>query len=305
MTRQLGALVMALVTGVTASLIGLTLTVSSASAANCVETEALPTGGVKCVKYDDEVDPGNPGGGENTSTPPPCDLSDAPGADYDNPSAPFCKGTTVCQTIDLFAPLAYPKTEKPSPDSKARLEACRSPLGTIDLGDVFWSDEEEPPTLTEQAQTAVGMLQFATPTVGVSPETRTLVNLDTWFWLDGVQGEVSASAFTLTVTARLKSVTVDPGDGGGSFVCDPVPTTAAAAETSCTHEYRRASVRGTTSVAGKPAYQATVTSLYELTYTNGGQVLDDIPGAQATINGAPGTTAVRVDEAQTVVRPNR
>lgn len=301
--RRLPLLLLALLCGLATSVI---VTATPATARTCIKEEAVPGGGVKCVLWDDTFVPGGPGdgGGDNgSSTPPPCDLDDLVGEGYKNPSAPFCKGTTTCQVVDHFAPLLMPEGDKPNEDSVARVEVCREGFA-VRPGTPFWSDDEQPPSLLEQAQTAVGMLDFTAPTVGVSPAGRTLVNLDTWFWLDGAQTEVTASAFTLVVTARLNSITVNPGDGSPAFRCDPIPTSAAQAEATCVHEYRKASVRGSASASGKPAYAATVSSVYELTYTNGGNVID-IPGAQATIDGTPGTAAVRVDEAQAVVRPSR
>ncbi len=257
---------------------------------------------LKCVEVTPGGTPGQPG--DSGSSEPTCDLDSVQPSEYDkNRTANFCSGTEVCYTRDLLPPLALPAGEPPNKDSVARSTMC-SDGATTRAARVFWSDDEEPPTPLEQARTAIDALDFTTPTVGVSPAARTLVNLDTWFWLEDVQPEVTASAFTVTATARLRTMTVDPGDGSGTFACNPVPTTAAAAAESCLKQYRKASVRGGASVDGRPAYEATVTTLYDLSFTLGGDPTT-IAGAPTTIDGLPATVAVRVDEAQTVVRPNR
>ncbi|MCD9198448.1 hypothetical protein [Aeromicrobium wangtongii] len=228
---------------------------------------------------------------------------------YDNPSAPFCIKNDVCFNVDHFAPLVMPEGDKPNEDSTARVTLCyNGSMGPPAPRRIFWTgDEEEPPSLIEQVRSAVDALDFATPTVGVSPAGLTLVNLDTWFWLDGVQREVTATAFTVTARATIRTMTVDPGDGSGTFTCPTIATTSAEAQNNCVHEYRRSSRRGAGSVDGQPAFKATVTTVYDLTFTHGGNPIPAaaIPGAPTTIDGAPATAAVRVVEAQTVVRPNR
>ena len=54
--------------------------------------------------------------------------------------------------------------------------------------------------------------------IGVNPAARGLVGLDSWFWIDGFDGSVTASpisAFGLTIDVRMSSGTVswDFGDG--------------------------------------------------------------------------------------------
>lgn len=243
-------------------------------------------------------------GGSGTNEPPPCDLESYGPSEFDKNATPtFCMGTDVCFTADLLPPVALPEGDKPNKDSVARGTKCFNGFSTTTVR-TFWSDDEEPPSLIEQARTAIDALDFTTPTVGVSPAGRTLVNLDTWFWLDGLQDEVTASAFTVTARAAIESMTVDPGDGSGTFTCQPVATTAAEAEKSCFHEYRRSSSRGSASAGGQAAYPVTITTVYGLTFTRNGDPIT-IDGAPTTIDGAPATAAVRVDEVQTLSRPNR
>jgi len=257
-----------------------------------------------CTEVTTGGTPGQPGN-SGSDAEPTCDLdSYKPGLGDNNSTPAFCNGTEVCHTEDLLPPWSLPDGDPPKEDSVARGTFCSNGASER-LVEKFWSDDEEPPTLLQQIQTAVDNLEFTTPTVGVSPAARTLVNLDTWFWLQDAQPTVSATAFTVTATATLRSMTVDPGDGSAPFTCDPIATTAAQAEQSCLHEYRRSSAKGSTTVDGRGAFQATVTTVYGLSFTAGGNPIAQIDGAPQTVDGPPSNTAVRVDEAQTVVRPSR
>lgn len=258
-----------------------------------------------CTEVTTGGTPGHPGGGGDDA-PPTCDLDSFGPSEYDKHATPnFCDGSVVCFTADLLPPIALPAGDPPNEDSVPRGTHCL--IGGADrVVRTFWSDDEEPPTLLQQVLTAIDALDFTTPTVGISPPARTLVNLDTWFWLQGLQPTVSATAFTVTATATLKSMTVDPGDGSAPFGCDPVATDAAQAEQSCLHEYRRSSsATGSTSIDGHRAFQATVTTVYDLSFSAGGSPIPQLAGAPTTVDGPPSTTAVRVEEAQTVVRPAR
>jgi hypothetical protein len=289
------------------SVLGATLSATPASAALvCAERKAVG-GFIKCVRWVEDSSAGTPADSGGSNAPPPCPLSDFPESYHDDKpgrTSNFCVGDDVCYTTNVFVPIRNPEGDKPKDDSEARVMFCFVGPNASHIRDIFWSDDEEPPSLQQQAQIAVDQLQFATPTVGISPAGRTLVNLDTWFWLDGVQREVTAKAFTLTATARLRSMSVDPGDGSPAFRCDNIVTSASEAEGSCVHRYRKASVRGATSVEGRPAYGATITTVYDLSYTDGGDPVE-IPGAQASIDGTPASTAVLVTEVQTLTRPNR
>jgi hypothetical protein len=280
----------------------------AAAERKCVE-EKFVNGQLQCTKYSDSDVPGNGSGngsGNGEPAAPTCDLEGARGTDWsDKGRGPnFCIDDNVCFNTDVFVPMKMPEGKPPNEDSEAKITWCYDGImGPASSVRFFWTGEDEPPSLLEQAQTAVAQLKITPPTVAVSPAGRTLVNLDTWFWLDGGQQEATAQAFTLVVTARFRSMTVDPGDGSAAFTCD-YTTSAAQAEKNCLHEYRRASTRGSASVDGRPAYNATVTTVYDLTFTNGGDVIT-IPGAPTTYDGPSSSTSVRVDEVQTLTRPNR
>lgn len=252
--------------------------------------------------------PGTPpsDGGNGEVVAPTCPLED-----YDNSydagkpgrTPNYCIGTSVCYTVDVFPPWANPPGDKPKEDSVARMTFCFTLVdGAPSLRRVFWSDDEEPPTLLEQAQTAVGQINLATPTVNLNPATRTLVNLDTWIWLTGVERETTgSSAFGLVAIATLRTLSVNPGDGTGEFTCDQVATSAAEAQQSCHHTYRRSSrASSAAQVDGRPAYSLTANTVYGLRFEVNGRPVT-IDGAPATLDGPPATAAVRVDEVQSIV----
>lgn len=263
----------------------------------------VPPASYVCQSTGETTEPGTPptGGGTDAPAPPTCDLTLIDGSQWDNPTSPYCDGKRACVTVDNFPPLLPPKGDKPKEDSKERVEVCSD--GTANYpGTPFWSDDEEPPTLLQQAQEAIGNIDLGAPTIELSPPTRSIVNIDTWFWLAGAQREVQgSSAFGLVAIATFKSLTVDPGDGTGAFTCTTFPNSAAEAEKSCFHAYRRASVRGSAEVGGRPAYGVTATTVYSLRFEVDGEQVD-VVGAPATLSGPPAQAAVRVDEVQSVVK---
>jgi len=239
------------------------------------------------------------GGGNGTPT---CNLNmsggSLPGKADRGPN--FCIDTDTCFNTGQVVPMAPPVGEPPNEDSEARMTWCYTMFGTLENVRTFWSDDEEPPTRLQQAQEAIGNIDLGTPALATSPTGRTLVNLDTWFWMDGARDNVTgSSAFGLVAIATFRSMSVNPGDTSGSFGC-PLVTSADEAEESCFHEYRRASNRGSATVGGRPAYQASVTAVYDLRFeVNGTSV--SVPGAPATLDAAPADAAVRVDEVQSRV----
>lgn len=299
--RKFIALFAALACVATASILVVGLTMSSADAKTCVKMEWV-NGIYTCTVWSGG-DPGDPPGDSGGPTPPTCDLAGAGGTDFSgkNRTPNFCIGTDVCFTVDDFPPLKLPPGKKPSPDSVARVTMCYDGImGPPAVRRVFWSDDEKP-TLLEQAQTAIGRINLGTPEIHVSPSGRTLVNLDTWFWATGQQRTATgSSAFGLVAIATFRGMSVDPGDGTGTFTCGWT-TSAAEAKQNCHHEYLRASVRGTESVGGRPAYGVRVTAVYDLRFEMNGAPIPAIAGAPVTLDAPPAQSALRVDEVQTKV----
>lgn len=237
--------------------------------------------------------PGDPGGGGGGGpSEPTCELRG---------EATYCIGTRACWDEPALPPVALPEGERPNEDSVAMAIWCYE--GNVRaLEGTYWSDDGEPPTpsLQEQAQTALGQIVLDPGTLTTSPDGRTLVNLDTWYWLEGAAAQAQgSSAFGLVATAVATTLSVDPGDGAGAFEC-PLVTTSAAAERSCTYVYRRASNRGSAQWEGRPAYAASASVVYELSFAINGTPVT-IPGVPATLTSPPATTPVRVDEVQAVV----
>ncbi|MTB88539.1 hypothetical protein H9L21_13830 [Aeromicrobium senzhongii] len=281
---------------------------ATAAAPTCVPPAVVKWVGVSqyvCVIPADEPSPGaTTPGGEDSSGPgaPSCDLAAAPA-----PSGlvaehllegPYCLGTRFCVTTDLIVPLALPDGEPPNEDSEERYRWC-STGGAYQLESSWWTGENEPPSLLERALSAIGQIDLATPTLSTSPTGRTLVTLDTWFWASGASTSATGSAFDLVATATFASMSVDPGDGSGAFSC-PLTTTRAAAESDCRHAYRRASLGGSTSVEGRPAYSASVRLVYDLSFTVGGTPVV-VPGAPTTLEAPVASAPIRVDEVQSIV----
>ncbi|WP_167008203.1 hypothetical protein [Mumia sp. ZJ430] len=247
-------------------------------------------------------DPGDDGGG-GPPAPPTCDLEGRqPPSGYDNPSAMFCIGEDVCFDADHRVPLALPDGPKPNEDSEPRVTYCFDTImGPPAPRRIFWTGEEEIPSNYEQALEAIGRIDLATPVINISPQNRTIVNLDTWFWATGQQQtQTGSSAFGLVAIATFEHLVVTTGDGN-TLTCEAA-STREEAQRDCRHAYNRASVGGSERVNGRPAYAVTVESLYSLTFeVNGAEVV--VPGAPTTLTSPTATAALRVDEVQSVVTP--
>ncbi|TNC47373.1 hypothetical protein [Mumia zhuanghuii] len=252
--------------------------------------------------------PGDPGDGGGQPAPPPCLITDSHTVGYGwgdkNPSAVYCMGQRVCFDVDHYAPLKLPEGEPPNEDSKARVRMCwpiESPLAGPEFDSVFWSGEEEIPSTYEQAMQAIGRIVLPTPDIHISPANRSIVNLDTWFWAEGLPPtESGSSAFGLVAYADFDRLVVDPGDGTGTLSC--TATTSAAAQADCHHEYVRSSVRGSARVEGRPAFAVSAEAVYALRFEVGGNEVA-VPGAPTTLTSPTATAALRVDEVQSVVTP--
>lgn len=249
-----------------------------------------PGGGYSCTVPGGGGGGGSEGGGDGGgSSEPTCVLT----GDYT-----FCAGATPCRQFEGHPPYIAPEGPQPSPEAVWTIRECAGqPI------DVFWSTDEEPqpPSLAEQAQTAIGQIDLTMPAARTSPAGRTIVNLPTWFWVDGEPPVLTgSSAFGLVAIATAQELRVDPGDGSPAFTC-PWVTSAEEAEASCTYAYPRASWDGAASHDGRPAHEAVVTTTFALRFEVGGTPVT-IPGAPTTLPGPPSTAVVRVDEVQSLVR---
>jgi hypothetical protein len=239
----------------------------------------------------DPGDSGKPGDGGSGGSKPTCDLKD---------KGTFCRGTVPCYYDEWHPPYVLPDGEKPSEDSEPLLVVCEYMRGGWEVVDVVWSDDGRPaePSLADQATEAIGEIDLPTPDLSWNPPDLAYVTLPTWFWVgNATTTEVrGTSAFGLVAVATLNEVRVDPGDHTKILTC-PL-TTSPKAAVQCAHTYERASVRGGTHTAdGRPAYEATMTTVWDLTFINDG-VQVTIAGAPDTLTSDPGLAAVPVAEIQ-------
>jgi len=273
---------------------------SPAAAAGDEHCEYDDQGKYHCTQPGTPGEPGTPGDpGDSGSNQPTCNL----GGQYT-----FCVGTNACYYDDWHAPWKMPPGPKPSEDAKPVIRWCL-PGGVEMYGPpaptIMWlgGDEPQPPSLAEQAQTAIGQIDLTLPELLTSPNGRSVVNLPTWFWLDGANVEqVGTSAFGLRAVATVQDLRIGTGDGS-SLTC-PWVSSSAEAEESCSYTYDRASRDGSASWRGKPAYEVTAQATWALRFEMDG-VNIVIPGAPATLEGPSSTAVLRVDEVQSVVSDAR
>jgi hypothetical protein len=138
--------------------------------------------------------------------------------------------------------------------------------------------------LLDRAIDAYGNLRPPAPGIETSPGSPSVVQLDTWFWLDAntFRETVGTPADGMVAIATPTNTTWEPGDGTGTIDCAGAGTVYATGATStCTHTYRKASFSPQPTVDGKgyPAYQATVTRSYVVRYEFFG-VPVIVPGAR-------------------------
>jgi hypothetical protein len=151
----------------------------------------------------------------------------------------------------------------------------------------------------DQAREAMGLIVLPPATLSFNPTARTLVNLDTWFWAQGLSGRDlrGTSAFGLVAVATPARLVVTPGDGSAPVTC----RWATFKSDRCAYAYRRSSAGGPVlGHKGAPAYEASARALWTVRFeVNGAPVT--IAGAPTVLSGLPMTTAVEVAEVQTVV----
>jgi hypothetical protein len=284
--------------GLTTLLAGLVLAASNVTASAATGTgcsySRLDNGTYGCVI------PGQP-----ASTPPPAATGgvNVPLCDLNTPTVEpgarlYCMGTTACYDSTSVAFLNPPDAAtQPTPDTKWHTRLCMT-NGSWD-STAQWDGQAAEPTLAVQAIEAIGKISLPTPTLRFNPTNRTLVNLQTWFWAENLTPKVlqGSSAFGLIAYATPHGLEVNPGDGSGAFPCTWVTTRS----DSCAYPYRRSSLGGSAlGLDGRPAYPATVTATWTLTFEVRG-VPTLVPDAPLTLDTPVASAAVVVDEVQTIV----
>lgn len=78
---------------------------------------------------------------------------------------------------------------------------------------VWVGQAPQPPPLRDQAVEATGQIKMPSAVLSFNPTARTLVNLDAWFWAQGLHGGElrGSSAFGLVAVATPARLEVTPG----------------------------------------------------------------------------------------------
>jgi hypothetical protein len=221
----------------------------------------------------------------------------------------FCIGPRACLYSAWSPPQPPPASPKPA-GAGAWVRMCRTglqSLGTIPKVTTvsLWRTPAQTagtePPLIVQARQAIATLRIPRVGLAFNPPGRTIVGIDTWWWATGTTARArhGTSAFGLVATATPTTVSIDPGDDTDPTTC-PWTTTRTAAEHHCHTTYTTSSTTGPLSVRGRPAYRATITPTWQITFTNDGTPIT-FPDLDTTIDGPPTTTPVPVYEIQTIV----
>lgn len=169
--------------------------------------------------------------------------------------------------------------------------------------DTAWVPVVAPAAAVEQlAQRATNRLPLPLPSPKFNPSRpssagpSTLVNIPTWFWVDGwkpVRQRTQAGGVWAEVVATPVEVTWDPGDGSPVVRCAGPGTAWSpdAQESACEHTYVRSS-------AGEPAnvYTARVTVTWKVSWRGAGGRAGTLPLMERQM-----TFPIAVAERQTVV----
>jgi hypothetical protein len=292
-TRRTARWALALATVLAAVLASLVLPASTASAGQSCHYVRNDSGGFtySCTQTGDGGTDGTGGSdGSGSGGGASCTLV---------LQATFCMGTRACWYEEWGPPWAIPQGKPPGEDAEKKVRTCVDPGGGGETMPVWvGANEPQPPSLQEQAQTAFGQLKPALGTLSANPATTSLVSLPTWFWAEGLDGQLTgSSAFGLRAIAEPDHLDVDPGDGSGSTSC---PWTTTQSDV-CSHVYDRASsAGGTTSVDGHPAYAVTAEPVWTVSFEMNGNPVN-IPGAPTELRGPQMTKAERVAEVQALV----
>jgi hypothetical protein len=252
----------------------------AAAAAKHCHREAVknPDGSITYHLVCTTVDPGGPGtpGG-------PAEDCGQDQANLPYEGAPFCSNGIPCQYTDNIVPFANPAT--PAPEGQKWQALYCVPGGKTCC---FLTGGNQPRPLIVQAQEAFGNLAPPGATVQHSPDTRGIVKLATWFWLDGATfGELrGTSAEGLVAVAEPDTTVWVTGDGGSVTCAGAGKAYADGATSDCTYTYNRASAR----------YDGNVTRNWVVHYEQGGNPIN-IPGAPVALT-ATTAWALAVAEAQ-------
>src|SRR5690625_4995602 len=273
--RKLSAIVLALAASLVATLAMATPAVAEG------EPPVEDDGSDLIGRVEDQIndlETGSPGGGQ---PPPSCTWTDEDGEEHDNGEL---RWRLTMNDQDVWES-DNPETER---GTFYRYECWHSDM---ECGDPFWPGDdgcygeqtEGPGTFcgssvcefdainpTDLSMYALDefIQQVPAPSPQFNPPNgRTIVNFDTWMWVEGIPGdghisapELSIPGITINTSADLNSIGWSMGDGG-EFEC-PLTMTEADAKSECTYAYTRSS-------ANQPnnTYTGQVSTVWEATWT--------------------------------------
>lgn len=256
---------------------------ASANSGDCIRGELVNVDNkleYVCYEWSGGSESGGGGGGVESPT---CTL--------DERYKDLCIGQDACWWNNPAAvqePEELEGVPKPNEDSHVVYISCLRPDGS-EYDRWYWSDDVPVVTMEDRMRSAMGALTLPTISATFNPPTRTLVNLDTWWWAEGAPaGEIRGSAaLGLVAFATPRGMTVDPGDGTGAISC---PLTVSHSD-ACSHTYRRGG-----------DFTATMSIVYDIRFEMGGTVLDSstIPADLRSIT-VDDSVTVPVREVQSIV----
>lgn len=256
-----------------------------------VETED----GIEWVERceDSGGDDGGEDDGDSGSGEPQCDLSV-----YDHVhdgATKWCKGDIACWgNFPSVLPEEMWEDQtgepRPSPDHIMTFVECED---FPDGGEWGWylPPEETGPSTWDLAWRAFGSLTTPPFEPAFSPPTRSIVNLDTWYWADGPGSDpLTGSSGRVTAIAEPSHLQVDPGDGAKVLTCG----FETAENERCTHTYRRASV-------GHPdGFPVRMRLVYDVRFEENGSPLE-LDGLPTSLESAWAQAGLPVAEVQALV----
>jgi hypothetical protein len=262
------------------------------------------------------------GGGGGAPEADTCKLAEQRAADAANPrGAPLARWCddehpeTQCWLFDQVFP------EDVGADSIAKVKDVKPPAsaGEVFCANLHFADPggatvvinnvQSPRQLIDRANDAYGNLRPPPAKVTTSPGSPSVVQLDTWYWLDdntfGPAPITGTSADGMVAIATRTTSDWTPGDGAGTIECQGAGVQYAAGRTSdCTHVYTKSSSGGPMSDAkGNAAYRGTVVRNYTVRYEFFG-VPVIVPGARLTFSSNPDAFPISVAEVQTANSSN-
>lgn len=183
---------------------------------------------------------GNASTGDNGHAPPP-------GAD-DGSNGPNCTMSDGTPGYLRYEGLQYTTMEEQRteirPDEQRPGVYLHIYCNDEYLDFAFFPDNEPRVDPRQLASTVV--VPVPTPEISTSPEPGDhLVGMEAWFWVQGemfetAQDGTSAGGVRVTVRAVPGALTIDPGDGTGTFTCTETPAYTPGGTSPCTHVYQRA-----------------------------------------------------------------